>query len=112
MTQSEHCWVGPWANSPRHYQDFFPGPSVTLSNHAASTSHVTKHLRILPACPRWHMKGMIGIRKQLQRCTPAELFVKRHKLIQPGFRLAADAIRGKGLLLAHGAGAGMDHPFM
>jgi GFO/IDH/MocA C-terminal domain/Oxidoreductase family, NAD-binding Rossmann fold len=27
--------------------------------------YVSKHLRILPACPRRHMKRMIGIRKQL-----------------------------------------------
>src|SRR5262249_30655362 len=44
--------------------------------------YISKDLRILPACARRHTKGMIGIRKQLQRCTPAELFAKRFKLIE------------------------------
>jgi hypothetical protein len=43
--------------------------------------HITKDLRIFPACQGWHMKGMIGIGKQLQRCTPAEFFAKRLKLV-------------------------------
>ena len=44
--------------------------------------HVSKDLRIFPACPHRYMKGMIGIRKQLQRCKGAELFAKRLKLIE------------------------------
>src|SRR5215471_18239467 len=44
--------------------------------------HVSDALRILSTCPRRHMKVMIGIRKQLQRCPPAELFAKRFKLIE------------------------------
>src|SRR5512144_2743861 len=63
--------------------EFLPRPiGHAVEPRSEHIQHVTKHLRILPACPRRHMKGMIGIRKQLQRCTPAEFFAKRLKLIQ------------------------------
>lgn len=61
---------------------FLPRPmGHAVEPRSEHIQNVTEHLRILPACPRRHMKGMIGIRKQLQRCTPAEFFAKRLKLI-------------------------------
>src|SRR2546425_5410923 len=64
------------------YRAWSPGLDHRLDPARQRVQHLDSPLRILAPCTRWHVKGMVGVREELQRRARAEPFDERLQKLQ------------------------------